>query len=90
MIEEFTSDLAKQKGITLSSVSLADGQILGFHDMWILAISSKGRLVSTLVHYSDLNTLKNDSACDRLEVSIRSALTALALLSDNGRYLHEN
>lgn len=77
MIQEFATDLAKQMGIILSSVSLADGQTLGCHNMYILDISSKGRLVSTLVHQSDLDITQNGSACDRLEVVIRSALTKI-------------
>lgn len=89
MIEEFATDLAKQNGIVLSSVSLADGCFMGRHDVYILEISSKGRQVSKLVHQSDLNTLKKDSACDRLEVIVRSALTKLAMLLDNKKYLLE-
>ncbi|MDD2734849.1 MAG: hypothetical protein PHF56_12980 [Desulfuromonadaceae bacterium] len=87
MIEEFTVNLAKQRGITLTSVSLADGKMMGCQDVYILEISSKGRLVSKLVHHSDINKLQNDSACDRLEVIIRSALTKLAMLLDNKKYL---
>jgi hypothetical protein len=89
MIEEFATKIAKQKGITLTSVSLADGQMMGCQDVYILKISAKGRLVSKLVHQSDLNKLQNDSACDRLEVIIRSALTKLAMLLDNKKYLPE-
>ncbi|MDD2851117.1 MAG: hypothetical protein PHY09_04350 [Desulfuromonadaceae bacterium] len=87
MIQEFTSDLAKQKGIFLSGISLTDAQALGCRDMFILDISSNGRFVSTLVNQSDLNKLQNDSACDRLEVIVRSALTELEMLLDNKTYL---
>jgi len=87
MIEEFATNLAKQKGITLTSVSLADGQMMGCQNVYILEISSKGRLVSKLVHQSDLNNFQNNSPCDRLEVIIRSALTKLATLLDNKRYV---
>jgi hypothetical protein len=89
MIEEFATNLAKQKGISLTRVSLADGKMMGCHDVYILEISAKGQLVSKLVHQSDLNKLQNNSACDRLEVIIRSAVTKLAMLLDNKKYLLE-
>ncbi|MDD2853008.1 MAG: hypothetical protein PHY09_14075 [Desulfuromonadaceae bacterium] len=79
MLKELETDLAELRGIPLSSVSIADGHERGFTDMHILAISSQGQLVSTLVHQYDLHNLQRGSVSARLEIVIRTVLSELEL-----------
>jgi hypothetical protein len=80
MIKESVTDIANQAGMSLSMISVIEGQTIGFLDVHFLHIATKGHTVSTLVYESELNNLNNSLPCERLETKIRSALSRLRLL----------
>lgn len=82
MIMEFVSDISTQMGITLSEVSLIDGQTLGCTDVRLLNMSTKGHIVSTLVFQADLENLSKGIECCSLEVRMRASLSRLQQLLD--------
>jgi hypothetical protein len=80
MINDFVADIANQTGIPLSMISVIEGQSIGFMDVHLLHMTTKGHTVSALVHESELENLNNGLPCERLETKIRSALSRLKLL----------
>jgi len=80
MITELAADLASQSGILLSRVSVVEGRRVGCCDVHLLHLAADGHLVSALVHQSELDELKSNSSCERLEIKIQSALSRLMVL----------
>lgn len=80
MIKEYVADLADQMGIKLSDIVLTDGRRLGCLDAHLLSLCSGSKLVSEFIHQSVLDSLKNESSNDLLELKIRSALERLKIL----------
>ncbi len=77
MIEQYVHNLAEEMGIELADVSLTDGTNLGCKDVQLLDISSKKKLVSTLIFRIDLMYLENGQNNCELEIRIRKALLQL-------------
>lgn len=77
MIQKFVADLAEQMGIKLSRISVVEGRNVGCLSVHLLHLGNNDKLVSALVHQSELDDLKNNVLCDRLELKIRSALSRL-------------
>jgi hypothetical protein len=80
MVKGLAADIADQMGIRLSGVSVVEGRRVGCLDMSLLHLAADDRLVSALVHKSELEDLQNGSGCERLEVKIQTALSRLKLL----------
>jgi hypothetical protein len=80
MIKEYVTDIANQAGMPLSKISVIEGQAIGFLDVHLLHMTTKGHTVSALVYESELNNLYNGLPCERLDIKIRSALSRLKLL----------
>ena len=79
MIHKYVYDLARQMGISLTRMTVVDGRSVGCLGVHLLHFGTSGKLVSALVHQSDLDDLKNDICCDRLELKIRVALSRLEI-----------
>lgn len=80
MIKSFVSDIARQMGVKLSSISLTDGQSLGCLDTCLLNISAKGKTVGAMIFRSDIKKLADGAGHDLLEVRIRTTLSRLKVL----------
>lgn len=80
MIRSYAADLATQMGITLSDISVVEGERVGCVDVYLLHLGSKGYNVSSLVYHSDFAALRDGGECDRLETRIRSALLRLQIM----------
>jgi len=76
-LELFISDAALKLEMELSNVLLVDGMSLGCTDIDLVNITSNGRDVGVLIFQSDLESLANGIACERLEFGITSALSRL-------------
>lgn len=83
MIQHFVTNLAIQKGIRLSHVSLFDGRRLGCRDMHLLNIKADRQRTSLLVHQTDIDELERGNCCGRLEVTIHNALSQLLVYQDH-------
>ncbi len=79
MIYKYVYDLARQMGISLTRMSVVDCRSVGCLGVHLLHFGTNHKLVSALVHQSDLDDLKNDICCDRLELKIRVALSRLEM-----------
>jgi hypothetical protein len=79
MIKDYVADMASQMGIEVTHVSLAGGLKVACVD-YRLEIYSKSHVVSTLIHMSELETIKNRSSSGFLELKIRTALERLKLI----------
>lgn len=77
MIQAYVTDLAEKMGISLSRISVVEGRNVGCLSVHLLHLGTNDRLVSALIHQSELDDLQNDIGCDRLELKIRSALSRL-------------
>lgn len=82
MLEKFVLALSSQMGMSLSKVSIVEGQPLGCIDVQLVTMYSKGRVVSALVFQADINNLESGAGCDSLEVRMRGALSRLKRLLD--------
>lgn len=80
MLTEMVNDLAAQVGLQLSKVSLVEGERLGCTDTCLLNMSTKGHIVSALIYKTDIDSLKQGTNIDRLELRIRAALSRLHVL----------
>lgn len=80
MFDNFVSNLALQMGINLSTLSVVEGRRVGCNDVHLLNLASGSQKVSTLVHQSELDTLLEESYCERLETKIRTALSRLQVM----------
>jgi hypothetical protein len=69
-------------GIKLKKITIVDGRDVGCLSVSLLHLSSADQLVSVLVHQSELDDLKNNICCDRLELKVRSALSRLQAKAD--------
>jgi hypothetical protein len=87
MIQEYVFDIATQMGMKLSHVSLVDGYPLGCQDSYILNVAAEERIVSALVFQTDLDNLRKQGDCDRLEVKTRITLSRLQMLLDPRNYV---
>ncbi len=76
MIEKYATDLAAQIGIQLTKVNVIEGSTVGCLDVHLLHLYSGSQMVSVLIYKSELSALQNDLPCEKLELRIRSALTA--------------
>lgn len=83
MIRKLVRKHADEMEIKLSGISLVDGIRLGCLDMHLLNMSKDGRIVSILVHQSDIDNLQNGNCCDRLELKTRAALSRLKVLLES-------
>ncbi len=81
MIREYVGNLAGQMGIQVSKISVVEGREVGCLGVHLLHLVTDEQQVSALVHQSELDDLHRDSACDRLEMKIRSALLRLEMKS---------
>lgn len=79
MIQKYVDNLAGQMGISLTRISVVDGRTVGCLGVHLLHLGTNDKLVSALVHKSDLDDLRNDICCDRLELRIRVALSRLEM-----------
>jgi len=77
MFDNFVINLATQMGINLSTLSVVEGRRVGCNDVHLLNLASGTQKVSTLVHQSELDSLQENSYCERLETKVRSALARL-------------
>ncbi len=77
MLSKYVSDLATQSGITLSSITLVDGQAYGRQDTYLLQMFAKNRLTTALIYQSDLDDLKQGNGLNQLANKINSALSSL-------------
>lgn len=77
MLIEMATNIALQKGINLTKVSLVEGQRLGCSDTSLLNLTAKGHVVSTLIYHSDIDSLNKGCGNDRLELRIRAAVSKL-------------
>ena len=77
MIKKYTTDLARQMGIELSSVTLSKGHAFGCLDAHLLSLCAQDRLVIEFVHKYELDSLQNGPCSDSLELKVRSALVRL-------------
>lgn len=75
MIQEYVSDIASQMGVKLSNVSLSE--LSAVSSDYLLGIESKGHVVSTLIHQSELDDLQQSSCSGFLELRIKAALERL-------------
>jgi hypothetical protein len=80
MIEEFTSKIASQMGIELSRISLVNGHSLGCKDTYLLNMFTQGYKACSILYPADIKDLEKGFCCDRLEVTIRSALSRLKMM----------
>ena len=80
MIHDYVNDLATQMGIQLSKVSVIEGQSVGCLDVYLVHLSTKGNIVSALVHRTDFDILRSGNSCDRLELKLRVALSRLQVM----------
>lgn len=81
MIQKYVSGLAEEMGISLSRVSVVEGRNVGCLSVHLVHLGTKDKLVSALVHQSELNDLHNAVSCDRLELKMRAALSRLGSTS---------
>lgn len=79
MIQKYVADLADQMGISLTRFSVIDGRSVGCLSVHLLHLGTDDKLVSALIHQSDLDALSNNICCDRLELKIRAALSRLEI-----------
>lgn len=77
MIETYVESLAGQMGIQLSKISVVEGREVGCLDVHLLHMHVGGQRVSALVYQSEMDELLRESACERLEIKIRTALARL-------------
>lgn len=77
MINEFANYLAEQAGVELTKVLLTDAVFVGCRDAYVLDMWANGRIASTIILKADIESLKNNHTCARLEVKIRSALSRI-------------
>lgn len=76
MLNKFISDLAKREGIKVT-VRIKTGQSIGCLGADLVYLSSGKYSASVLAYESDIETLKVNGRCDRLEGRIRAALSEL-------------
>jgi hypothetical protein len=77
MMEKFTSNIARQMGMELSGISLVNGCSMGCKDTYLLNMFTQGYTTCSILYQTDIRDLENGFCCDRLEVTIRSALSRL-------------
>lgn len=71
MIAEYATDIATQMGKKLSKVSIEDGLGVDCKDAYLLELVSGKKQANALVYRSDLDELKRNKRCDRLEIKCR-------------------
>lgn len=81
MIVEYVYDMASQMGIQLEDVTVSNGRSLECQYSYFLDIISNGKMVSALVHKSELDNLGRGSQCDLFEFKIKSTLLNLKMMS---------
>jgi hypothetical protein len=77
MINEYVSDIARQTGLPVVSVSIVEGKTVGCNDTHLLLISFKSQTVSALVYQSELDDLQKSGKNDRLVLKVKAALGRL-------------
>lgn len=81
MIKAYVTDIASHMGMNLSKVSLTGGLAVACSD-YLLEIVSKGHMVRTLIHQSEIDSLQNCSPSGFLELRIKAALERLMMLQE--------
>ena len=79
MIKEYVAEMASQMGVDVTHIALTGGLKVACVD-YRLEIYSKSHVVSTLLHMSELESIKNRSNSGFLELKIRSSLERLKLI----------
>lgn len=79
MISKYVHDIAMQMNIPVSRVTTVEGSKVGCLNVHLLNISSKGKVVSTLMYQKEFDDLQSNVQSDRLEVKVRSALIRLQM-----------
>ena len=82
MIHDYAADIASQIGIQKLRVSVTNGIRLGCRDMHLVDFMTRGKLVSELLHHSELELMRSGVVNERVEQKIRSALERLKLMLD--------
>jgi len=80
MIHEYVTDIAKQRGVHLTQLSLVEGQRVGCHGVHLMNLACEDRVVSTLVFQNELDRLQEGSLGERLQLKIETALSRLQLM----------
>lgn len=77
LIKEYATGIAAQMGVHLTKITVIDGHRVGCLDVHLLSFANFNKVASAIVYQTDLSKLQNGFQCDRLETSIRSALSRL-------------
>jgi hypothetical protein len=80
IVKEYATGIAASMGIKLTSTSVTDGLRLGCLDAHLLKLAHDVQVVSALVYQTDLDKLQNGFQSDRLETTIRTALSRLRVI----------
>lgn len=80
MIEEYIINLARQMGLTLSSISVVEASYIGCLDVLLVKIYAGDEVADTFIHQMDLDELKKSSYSYVLERKISRSLSRLHMM----------
>jgi hypothetical protein len=83
MIQGYIADIAAHMGINQLKISVVEGRDAGCIDVYLLHLTTCGRLVNILVYQSELDDLHNNIPCSSLDVKVNKALSRLLMMLES-------
>ena len=79
-ITDFANQYASEIGIKISSVTFDDGRPLGYSDIHILGLQSKGKTAHTKLNHEEIEDYPGSAGNELTKVKIRNAIKRLQVL----------